>query len=146
MEILNRKARHDYFVLEEYECGIALTGTEIKSVRKGSCNLKDSYAIIRNNEVYLLNMFIGTYKEGNIFNHDENRTRKLLLHKNEILKLDNKIKLDGCTLVPLKLYFKNNRLKVLLGLCKGKKTYDKRETIKERDIKRNLDKAMKNRY
>lgn len=143
MEVTNRKARHDYFIEEAYECGIALTGTEIKSIRNGSCNIGDSYAIIRNGEVFLLNMFVGVYKEGNIFNHDETRSRKLLMHKKEILKLDQKIKLEGYTLIPLKLYFKKNIAKIELGLCKGKKDYDKRETIKERDIKRQIDKQMK---
>lgn len=146
MEILNRKARHDYFIEEEYECGIVLTGTEIKSIRDGKANIKDSYAIIRKNELFLLNMFISHYKEGNIFNHNETRTRKLLMHKKEILKLNDKITLQGYTLIPLKVYFKNNKAKVLLGLCKGKKNYDKRENIKERDIKRQLDKDTKAKY
>lgn len=146
MEIINRVAKHDYFIVEEIECGIELTGTEIKSIRNGECNIKDSYGIIRNNEVFLLNMFVSPYKEGNIFNHKETRTRKLLLHKKEIYKLNDKIKLEGFTLVPLKLYFKNGRCKVLLGLCKGKKNYDKRESIKERDIKRDVLKTLKNRY
>ena len=143
MEILNRKARHDYFIEEEYECGIVWTGTEIKSIRSGSCNISDSYAIVRNGELFLLNMFISHYKEGNIFNHDESRTRKLLMHKKEINKINNKIKLEGYTLVPLKVYFKNSYAKVLLGLAKGKKNYDKRETIKERDIKRKIEKELK---
>jgi len=146
MEILNRRARHDYFIEEEYECGIVLTGTEIKSIRDGKCNLKDCYAIVRNYELYLLNMFISHYKEGNIFNHSETRSRKLLMHKKEILKLNDKIRLEGYTLIPLKLYFKNNKAKILLGLCKGKKNYDKRESIKERDIKRQLEKNSKIRY
>ncbi len=144
MEIVNRKARHDYFVVEEYECGIVLTGTEIKSIRDGSCNIGDSYGHIRKGELFLLNMFVGIYKEGNIFNHQETRTRKLLMHKNEIIKLDNKVKLEGFTLIPLKVYFKNNKVKVSLGLCKGKKDYDKRESIKDRDIKREI--AKKNKY
>ena len=144
MEILNRKARHDYFIEEEYECGIELVGTEIKSIRQGSCNLKDSYAIVRNNELYALNIFISHYKEGNIFNHDERRSRKLLMHKKEILKLDEKVKLQGYTLIPLKIYFHNNKAKLLLGLCKGKKDYDKRETIKERDLQRETMKQLKN--
>ena len=146
MKILNRKARHDYFIEEEYECGIVLTGTEIKSIRDGKANIKDSYAIIRKNELFLLNMFISHYKEGNIFNHNETRTRKLLMHKKEILKLNDKITLQGYTLIPLKVYFKSNKAKVLLGLCKGKKNYDKRESIKERDIKRQLDKDTKAKY
>ena len=136
MEILNKRARFDYFIESEYEAGIVLTGTEIKSVRNGHCNIRDCYGIIKNNEVFLLNMFIGQYKEGNIFNHNETRSRKLLLHKKEIKKIKQEIEVNGLTLVPLKLYFKNNHLKVLLGVCRGKKNYDKRETIKERDIKR----------
>ena len=146
MEIVNRVARHDYFIEEEYECGLVLTGTEIKSIREGKANIKDSYAIIRNGEVFLLNMFISHYEQGNIFNHKETRTRKLLMHKSEIHKLSNKIKLEGYTLIPLKVYFLKNKVKVLVGLCKGKKNFDKRETIKERDIKRQLAKATKNQY
>ena len=136
MEILNRKANHDYFVDSTVEAGIVLTGTEIKSIRDGKCNIKDCYGIVKNGEVYLLNMYVEQYKEGNIFNHEETRSRKLLLHKKEIKKLEEAITLNGMTLVPLKLYFKNNKLKVLLGVCRGKKNYDKRESIKERDIKR----------
>jgi SsrA-binding protein len=136
MEILNKKARFDYFVEEEIEAGIALVGTEIKSIRKGSADLKESFVIIKNNEVFLLNSYIALYEQGNQFNHDERRSRKLLLHKKEILKLKEKIKLQGLTLVPLKMYFKNGKVKVLIGVCKGKKNYDKRQTIKERDIKR----------
>lgn len=144
MEIINRKAKFEYEILDKFEAGIVLTGTEIKSVRNGNANIKDSYAIIKNGEVFLLNMFISEYKEGNIFNHDEKRTRKLLLHKKEILKLFNKVELDGNTLVPIKLYFKGNKAKILLGLAKGKKTYDKRETIKQRDINREVQKQLKN--
>lgn len=144
MEIYNKKAKFDYFIEDEYEAGIVLTGTEIKSVRKGSCNIKDCYGIIKNNEVFLLNMFIGQYKEGNIFNHDETRSRKLLLHKKEIKKIAQAVEVQGLTLVPIKLYFKDNKLKVLLGVCRGKKTYDKRETIKERDLKREVAKNLKN--
>lgn len=144
MEIYNRKAKFDYFIEDEYEAGIVLTGTEIKAVRNGSCNIKDCYGIIKNNEVFLLNMFIGQYKEGNIFNHEETRSRKLLLHKKEIKKLAQAVEVQGLTLVPIKLYFKDNKLKVLLGVCRGKKTYDKRETIKERDLKREVAKNLKN--
>ncbi|MCI8589090.1 MAG: SsrA-binding protein SmpB [Bacilli bacterium] len=146
MEILNRVARHDYFIEEEYECGLVLTGTEIKSIRDGKANIKDSYGIIKNGEAFLLNMFISHYKEGNIFNHSETRTRKLLLHKSEIRRLNDKIRLEGYTLIPLKVYFVKSRAKVLVGLCKGKKTFDKRETIKERDIKRQLERVNKNQY
>ena len=123
-----------------------LTGTEIKSIRDGKANIRDSYAIIKNGECFLLNMFISHYKEGNIFNHNETRTRKLLLHKKEIFKFYDRIRLEGYTLVPLKVYFVKGRAKVLLGLCKGKKDYDKRESIKERDIKRQMDKINKNGY
>ena len=146
MEILNRVARHDYFILEELECGIALKGTEIKSIREGKANIKDSYGIVKNGEVFLLNMFISPYKQGNIFNHQETRTRKLLLHKSEIRKLSDSVRLEGHTLIPLKVYFVRNKAKVLIGVCKGKKNYDKRETIKERDIKRDIVKKMKERY
>ena len=145
MEILNRKAKYDYFIEDIYEAGIVLTGTEIKSIRNGNCNIKDCYGIVKNNEVYLLNMFVGQYKEGNIFNHDERRTRKLLLNKSEILKLRNKVEISGYTLVPIKLYFKGNKAKILLGVCKGKKNYDKRESIKEKDVKRDIEKALKNK-
>ncbi|MBQ6323226.1 MAG: SsrA-binding protein SmpB [Bacilli bacterium] len=143
MEILNKRAKFDYFIESEYEAGIVLTGTEIKSVRNGHCNIRDCYGIVKNNEIFLLNMFIGQYKEGNLFNHNETRSRKLLLHKKEIKRIKQDIEANGLTLVPLKLYFKNNRLKVLLGVCRGKKNYDKRETIKERDIKRENAKSLK---
>ena len=136
LEVNNRKAYFDYFILKEIECGIVLSGTEIKSIRKGSVNLKDTYARIKNGEVFVINMFIGRYEEGNQFNHDERRQRKLLLHKKEITKLNQEIKEQGLTLVPLKLYFKDNHAKLLIGLCKGKKLYDKRETIKKRDLER----------
>ena len=143
MEIINRRARYDYFIEDTYECGIVLKGTEIKSIRLGKANIKDSYAIIRNGEVYLVNMFIDHYKEGNIFNHEETRSRKLLLHKNEIRKLDNKLKLEGYTLIPLKVYLVKGKAKIELGLCKGKKNFDKRETIKERDLEREARKRLK---
>ncbi len=143
MEIVNRRARFDYFVEDEIEAGIVLTGTEIKSIRMGKVNLKDSYAIIRNEEIYLLNTHISNYEKGNIFNHEENRTRKLLLHKKEIKKLNNKVILEGYTLIPLKIYFVKGRAKVLIGVCKGKKNYDKRETIKERDMMREVNREYK---
>ena len=143
MEIINKRAKFDYFIEEEYEAGIVLTGTEIKSVRNGHCNIKDCYGIVKNNEIFLLNMFIGQYKEGNIFNHSETRSRKLLLHKKEIKKIADSIELKGLTIVPLKLYFKDNKLKVLLGVCRGKKTFDKRETMKQRDIKREVQSNLK---
>lgn len=145
MEILNRKAKHDYFIDDVFEAGIVLTGTEIKSIREGRANIKDSYAIIKNNEVFLFNMFVDHYKEGNIFNHSETRNRKLLLHKREILKLIRYKEKNNCTFIPLKLYFKNNLLKVELGVCRGKKLYDRRQTIKERDIKRDIEKNLKSK-
>lgn len=143
MEILNRKARYDYFIEDEIEAGIVLTGTEIKSIRLGKVNLGDSYAIIRNEEIYLLNTHISSYDKGNIFNHDETRTRKLLIHKSQIRKLNNKVTLEGYTLIPLKIYFVKGRAKVLVGLCKGKKNFDKRETIKTRDVNREIAKNYK---
>ena len=144
MEILNRKEYHDYFIDEVYEAGIVLTGTEIKSIRQGNCNIKDCYGIIRDHEVYLLNMFVSPYKEGNLFNHEETRNRKLLLHKKEIKKLEDAVQMKGLTLIPIKLYFKDNILKVSLGVCRGKKDYDKRESIKERDMKREALRNIKN--
>lgn len=143
IEIKNKKATFDYFIEEEIECGIVLKGTEIKSIRNGLANIKDCYAIIKDNEVFLLNMFIAKYEDASIFNHDERRTRKLLLNKNEILKLKEKVEIKGYTLVPIKLYFKGNKVKILLGLCKGKKNYDKRESIKEKDIKREIIRTIK---
>lgn len=143
MEINNRKARFDYEILDTYEVGIVLTGTEIKSIKNGKANLKDSYAIIRNNEMFLLNMHISPYEQGNIFNHEETRTRKLLLHKKEILKIRDKVTLEGITLVPLKLYIKNGHAKIELGLAKGKKNFDKRENIKKRDMELEMKKRMK---
>lgn len=136
IEIKNKKAYFDYFVEKEYEAGIQLTGTEIKSIRKGSAALTDTFARVKNGEVFVVNMYIAKYDEGNRFNHEERRQRKLLLHKNEINKLADQVKLNGYSLVPLKLYFKGDKAKILLGLCKGKKLYDKRETIKERDLSR----------
>lgn len=140
IEIKNKKAYFDYFIEDTYESGIVLTGTEIKSIRKGSCNLKDCYGRIKNGEIFLINMFIGIYEEGNRFNHDERRQRKLLLHKKEIYKIRDKVEKEGYSLVPLKLYLKNGKAKILLGIAKGKKLYDKRQSIKERDIKRDLKK------
>ena len=136
IEIKNRKAYFDYFIESEIETGIVLTGTEIKSIRKGSANLKDTYARIKNDEVFILNMYIAPYEEGNRYNVPERRERKLLLNKHEILKLKGQVVKKGYSLIPLKLYFKGNNAKILLGLCKGKKLYDKRETIKERDLAR----------
>ncbi len=136
MEIKNKKANFDYYIEDTIECGIELKGTEIKSLRRGSGDLKDTFALIRNGEVYLVNMYIAKYEEGNQFNHQERRPRKLLLHKNEIKKLKEKIEREGYSLVPVKAYLVRNKVKILLGVGKGKKLYDKRETIKERDLKR----------
>ena len=136
MEIKNKKANFDYFIEDTIECGIELKGTEIKSLRNGSGDLRDTFAVIKNNEVFLINMYIAKYEEGNRFNHEERRTRKLLLHKREIKKLREKIEREGYSLVPVKAYLVRNKVKILLGVGKGKKNYDKRETIKERDLKR----------
>lgn len=136
MEIVNKKAYFNYFIDSELEAGIVLKGTEIKSVRKGSVNLTDSYVRIKNNEAYIINMFIDKYDEGNIFNHDPTRERKLLLHKKEIKWLLELTSRDGYTLVPVKLYIKNDKAKISIGIAKGKKLYDKRETIKKRDLER----------
>lgn len=146
IEIKNKKALFDYYIEDTYEAGIVLTGTEIKSIRDGKANLKDSFARIKNNEVFLINMFISHYDKGNIFNHDETRERKLLLHKKEILKIRDKTNIKGYSLIPVKLYFSKNRAKVLLGIGKGKKVFDKRDTIKERDINREIKKNLKNMY
>ena len=134
----NKKAYHDYFVIETFEAGISLLGTEVKSVKQGKINLKDSYAKVKDGEIYLFNAHISHYKHGNIFNHEPTRTRKLLLHRKEIDRIIGKINEKGLTLVPLKVYLKKGLVKVELGLCKGKKTHDKREEIKRRDIEREL--------
>lgn len=139
----NKKAYHDYFILETYECGIALVGTEVKSLRAGQVNLKDSYASIDNGEVILKQMHISPYEQGNIFNRDPMRQRKLLLHKSEIRKLIGTLKEDGISLIPLKLYFSGSHIKVELGLAKGKKLYDKRQSMAEKDAKRNIARKIK---
>ena len=141
----NRKARHDYFIHETYEAGIALTGTEVKSLRQGKVNLKDSYCTIREGELFVRGMHVSPYEKGNIFNRDPVRIRRLLMHKREIRKLGERVAQDGVALVPLSLYFKDSRVKVELGLCKGKKLYDKRDSDAERNAKRDMDRAMKER-
>lgn len=146
MEINNRKAYHDYFILETYEAGIVLQGTEVKSLRINGANLKDSYVVIKNNEAFLINMHISHYEQGNIFNHEETRTRKLLLNRKEIYKIRDKVTLEGNTIIPLKLYFKDGKAKLLIGIAKGKKNYDKREAIKERDIKREMERDFRGKY
>ena len=136
MEVKNKKAYFDYTILKEIEAGISLVGSEIKSVRNGSIDLKDSYVVFKDNEAYALNVYIAKYEEANSFNHDERRSRKLLLHKKEIKKLREMKEMEGISIIPLKAYFKNSHLKLLIGVCKGKKLYDKRESIKKRDIER----------
>lgn len=141
----NRKAFHDYHIDETVESGIALLGTEVKSLREGKANLKDSYVIIKGGEVFLLNCHISPYSHGNIMNHDPLRTRKLLLHKKEISRLAGKVIAKGFTLMPLKLYFKDSFAKVEIGLAKGKKLFEKRDTIKEREARREIERAMKSK-
>ena len=141
----NRKAYHDYFIEEQYECGIALFGTEVKSIRLGKVNLKESWAQIRHGEIWVEGMHISPYEQGNIFNRDPLRDKKLLLHKSEIRKLDSMVMRQGYTLVPLELYFRDGRVKVLLGLCRGKQLHDKRDSIAKRDSDREIQRALRNR-
>jgi len=141
----NRKAYHDYFIEETFEAGMSLQGTEVKSLRLGLANLTDSYAIVKNDEVFLFNANISPYPYGNIMNHEPLRSRKLLMHKEEIRKLIGKMTLKGYTLVPLKIYFVRGKAKVQLGLAKGKKAFDKRETIKEKESKREVERVVKER-
>ena len=141
----NRKAFHDYFVLERFEAGIELAGTEVKSIRAGQVNLKDSYCTIKDGELFVRAMHISPYEHGNIFNKDPVRPRRLLMHKREIVKLNARVMQDGVALIPLSLYFKDSRVKVELGLCKGKKLYDKRDSDAERQSKRDIDRMMKER-
>ena len=142
----NKKAYHDFFILDTYEAGIELKGTEIKSVRKGSVNLKDSFIRIKNDEAFIENMHIAPYEQGNRFNHEPLRTRKLLLHKKQIKKLQKEVKENGLTIVPTKLYFNTSKLKVEIALARGKKLYDKRQDLKEKDSKRDIERALKNAY
>ena len=142
---VNRKARHDYFVEETYECGIALAGTEVKSLRAGGVNLKDSYCTVDGGELFVNGMHISPYEQGNIFNRDPMRKRKLLMHRREILKLFGYVKRDGYSLIPLSLYFKGSRVKLELGLCRGKKLHDKRDDLARRDASREMERAMKER-
>ncbi len=141
----NRKARHDYFILESYEAGIELTGTEVKAIRDGGLNLKDSWIAIESGEAFIKHMHISPYEKGNIFNKDPLRERKLLMHKREIMKLLGQVKQGGLTLIPISVYFKGSRVKIQVGLCKGKKLHDKRDSMAERDAKRTIDRAMKER-
>lgn len=139
----NRKARHDYFVLESFESGIELVGTEVKSIRQGGVNLKDSWCSIDKGELFVKGMHISPYEKGNIFNRDPLRVRRLLMHRREINKLYGTLKQDGLSLIPLSLYFKDSKVKMQLGLCKGKKLYDKRDDAAKRDAKREIDRSLK---
>lgn len=141
----NKKARHDYFVIESFETGIELCGTEVKSLRQGRVNLKDSWCTIDNGELWVKGMHISPYEQGNIFNRDPMRVRRLLMHKREIMRLFGMVKQEGYSLIPLSLYFKDSRVKLQLGLCKGKKLYDKRNDLAERAAKRDIERAVKER-
>ena len=141
----NRKAFHDYFVLDRFEAGIELCGTEVKSIRGGALNLKDSYCMIRDGEIFVRGMHISPSEKGNIFNRDPVRVRRLLMHKKEIRKLNARVMQEGIALVPLSVYFKDSRVKLELGVCKGKKLYDKRESDAKRSAERDMDRVMKNR-
>ena len=141
----NRKARHDFFVLETHEAGIELCGTEVKSIRQGGVNLKDSYCHVKNGELFALGMHISPYEKGNIFNRDPMRPKKLLMHRREIMKLYGQVKQDGCALVPLSVYLKNSRVKVELGLCKGKKLYDKRADLARKATERDTERSLRER-
>lgn len=142
----NKKAFHDYFIEENYEAGIVLVGTEVKSIRGGKVNLKDSYGVFKNGELYVINMHISPYEKGNIFNRNPIRDRKLLLHKKELSKLFVKKSQEGYAIVPISLYLKNGRIKVNVALCKGKKNYDKRDSMLEKEHKRDMARAMKEKY
>ena len=139
----NKKAYHDYFIDEVLECGIVLSGTEIKSVRDGKVNLKESYAQIKNGEAWICGMHISPYEQGNIFNKDPMRVRRLLMHKREIMRLYGLIKQEGYSIIPISLYFKGSRVKMQIGLCKGKKLYDKRDSLAKKEAARDIDRAMK---
>ncbi|MCD7861009.1 MAG: SsrA-binding protein SmpB [Oscillospiraceae bacterium] len=140
----NRKAFHDYFVLERYEAGIELSGTEVKSIRAGTLNLKDAFCTIKNGELFVRGMHISPYEKGNIFNRDPDRTRRLLMHKSEIRRLNARVMQEGIALIPLSVYFKDSRVKLEIGLCKGKKLYDKRETDAKRQATRDMERTLKN--
>ena len=143
---VNRQASHEYFLLDRYEAGLSLVGTEIKAIRQGNCNLKNSYVDIENGEAFLKDMHIAEYDRGNRFNHETKRPRKLLLHKKEINRLAQKVKTDGLTIVPTSLYLHKGKAKVEIALAKGKKLYDKRQSLKDKEVKRDLQQAVKNRY
>lgn len=142
----NKKATHDYFILEKYDCGIVLTGTEIKSIRGHKVSIQDAYCTIKNNELFVINMHIAKYEQGNIFNHKETRNRKLLAHKSEIRKIIGKMAGEGFTIIPLTVYIQEGYAKVEIAICKGKKNYDKRDDLKEEAVKKDISKAMKSRW
>ena len=142
----NKKATHDYFILEKYDCGIVLTGTEIKSIRGHKVSIQDAYCTIKNNELFVINMHIAKYEQGNIFNHKETRNRKLLAHKSEIRKIIGKMAGEGYTIIPLTVYIEEGYAKLEIAICKGKNNYDKRDDLKEEVIKKDISKAMKNRW
>ena len=142
----NKKAYHDYFIEDKYEAGISLAGTEVKSLRMGKCSIKESFVRIENGEVFIYGMHISPYEHGSIYNHEPLRSRRLLLHRKEINKLIGLTSQQGCTLIPLKLYFKGQYVKLSVGICRGKKNYDKRAAVAERDAKRNMDRAVRERY
>ena len=142
----NKKASHDYFLLDTFEAGIVLQGTEIKSVRANKVNIADAYCLIRNEEIFVINLHISKYKEGNIFNHNETRTRKLLMHKKQIIKLQNRVMQDSLTLIPTKVYLDHGLCKLEFAVAKGKKNYDKRQALKEKDAKRNTERFIKDNY
>lgn len=143
--VQNRRARHDYQVIDTFEAGIELRGTEVKSLRAGQMTLKDSYADIQQGQMYLVGAHINPYEQGNIYNHEPERDRRLLMHKHEIERLGSQVAEKGLTLIPLRVYFKNGRAKVELGLCRGKQTHDKRASIRDKDAKREIERAMKGR-
>ena len=145
MDITNKKAYHDYFVDDTLECGISLKGNEVKSNREGSCNIKDSWIRIQNGQLVIRGMHISRWHTSNLFDIDEDREKVLLAHKKEIKKLEEQVKLKGITLIPLKVYFKGNKCKVLIGICRGKHNYDKREVLKDKQVKRDIDRAFKER-
>ena len=142
----NKKASHDYFILDTYECGMVLTGTEIKSVRAAKVSIQDAYCQVKNNELWVVNMHIAKYEQGNIFNHQEIRDRKLLVHRSEIRKMIGRTSQEGLTLIPLEVYIERGLAKILIGLAKGKKNYDKRESLKEKEINRDIEKNLKSKY
>ncbi len=145
VSIQNRRARHEYFVEETYEAGLSLCGTEVKSIRLGKANLNDSFAAIKGSEVFVVGFHISPYEKGNQFNHDPMRDKKLLMHRSEIRKLQGQVSRDGFTLIPLAVYFKGNRVKVELGVCRGKKLYDKRESLKQQDDEREIERTFRQR-